>query len=105
MNIFTEDHAALTGARDIVIANELQPEESTNINFNLYHWFQRKDHHTSIDLDLFYTHFSNKIVPNYNTDPTKIIYDNLKDTPYQRGIFSNSHSFSIPLNISLGGTT
>ena len=71
MNIFTEDHAALSGARDILITNELQPEESMNINFNLHHWFQRKDHHTSIDLDLFYTHFSNKIVPDYNTDPTK----------------------------------
>lgn len=105
VNIFTEDHTALNGARDIVISNELQPEESININFNLYHWFQRKDHHTSIDLDLFYTHFSNKIVPNYNTDPTKIIYDNLEGYSISKGAsFQINQSFSIPLNISLGGT-
>ena len=51
VNIFTEDHAALSGARDIVITNELQPEESININFNLYHWFQKNENYTSLDLD------------------------------------------------------
>ena len=67
--------------------------------------FQRKDHHTSIDLDLFYTHFSNKIVPNYNTDPTKIIYNNLEGYSISKGAsFQINQSFSIPLNISLGGT-
>ena len=102
---FTEDHAALTGARDIVITNELKPEESININFNLNHWLQRNENHTSLDLDLFYTHFSNKIVPNYNTDPTKIIYNNLEGYSISKGAsFQMSHSFSIPLNISLGGT-
>ena len=105
VNIFTEDHAALSGARDIVITNELKPEESININFNLNHWLQRNENHTSLDLDLFYTHFSNKIVPNYNTDPTKIIFDNLKGYSISKGAsFQINQSFSIPLNISLGGT-
>ena len=33
-NVFTEDHAALTGARTIEFAGELQPETSWNINVN-----------------------------------------------------------------------
>ena len=36
MNIFTEDHAALTGARDLVIEEDLAPEQSYNINLNFY---------------------------------------------------------------------
>jgi outer membrane receptor for ferrienterochelin and colicins len=30
VNLFTEDHAALTGAREIIIANNLKPEQSIN---------------------------------------------------------------------------
>ena len=36
VNIFTEDHAALTGARDLVIEEDLAPEQSYNINLNFY---------------------------------------------------------------------
>jgi outer membrane receptor for ferrienterochelin and colicins len=34
VNLFTEDHAALTGAREIIIANNLKPEQSINANLN-----------------------------------------------------------------------
>jgi outer membrane receptor for ferrienterochelin and colicins len=35
VNLFTEDHAALTGAREIIIANNLKPEQS-KCQFELY---------------------------------------------------------------------
>lgn len=105
VHLFTEDHAALTGARDVVITEDLQPEESMNVNLNLHHWFERKGHNTSLDFDLFYTHFSNKIVPDYETDQTKILYTNLEGYSISRGAsFQINHSFSIPLNLSIGGT-
>jgi len=34
VSLFTEDHAALTGSRDVVVAEELLPEQSININLN-----------------------------------------------------------------------
>src|SRR5690606_31765044 len=34
VNVFTEDHAALTGARNVILANQLKPEQSYNINLN-----------------------------------------------------------------------
>ena len=34
VNLFTEDHAALTGAREVVVLNDLKPEKSYNVNFN-----------------------------------------------------------------------
>tara|TARA_Y100000385_G_scaffold291741_1_gene371888 strand:- start:6710 stop:8926 length:2217 start_codon:yes stop_codon:yes gene_type:complete len=105
VHLFTEDHAALTGSRDVVIANELQPEESMNINFNFNHWFQRIDQNTSLDLDLFYTHFSNKIVPDYDSDPSKIYYNNLSGYSVSKGAsFQINQSFAIPLNMTIGGT-
>ena len=33
-NVFTEDHAALTGAREVVFEEELKPETSWNVNLN-----------------------------------------------------------------------
>lgn len=105
VHLFTEDHAALTGARDVVIAEELKPEESINFNFNFHHWFQKNGHNTSIDFDLFYTQFSNKIVPDYNSNPSKIFYGNLGGYSISRGAsFQVNHSFSIPMNFSFGGT-
>lgn len=34
VNLFTEEHAALTGAREVVIEEELDPERSYNVNLN-----------------------------------------------------------------------
>lgn len=34
VNLFTEDHAVLTGAREVVINGELEPERSINANLN-----------------------------------------------------------------------
>jgi outer membrane receptor for ferrienterochelin and colicins len=37
VNLFTEDHAALTGSREVVVKSDLQPERSVNGNLN-YIW-------------------------------------------------------------------
>ena len=40
VNIFTEDHAALTGARDLVIEEQLAPEQSYNFTVTFLHLHQ-----------------------------------------------------------------
>ena len=35
VNVFTEDHAALTGSREVVFLEELKPEKSKNINVTI----------------------------------------------------------------------
>ena len=105
VNLFTEDHAALTGSRQILIASELQPERSLNVNLNLNHVFILGETTGTVDLDGFYTYFDNKIVPDYETDPNFIIYDNLGGYGITRGVsLSMSQSFTFPLNYSLGFT-
>ena len=105
VNLFTEDHAALTGSREVIIANELQPESSYNINLNLNHIFILGQSTGTLDLDMFYTYFNNKIIPDYETDSRYIIYDNLAGFGITRGVsFSLNQSFVFPLNYSIGIT-
>ncbi len=91
VNLFTEDHAALTGARKTVIRNELKPERSYNVNLN----YSKKvitGNGTIIGLDVaaWYTHFSNRIIGDYETNPNEIIYDNLKGYSVSKGITVNT---------------
>ena len=105
-NVFTEDHAALTGARSVVFLNDLQPEKSWNGNIN----FVKKlytDLGTFIQLDatLFYTYFDNKIIADYDSDPNKIIYDNLEGYAVSQGISVNSNwVFANGLKVIAGAT-
>ncbi|MEO2051165.1 MAG: TonB-dependent receptor [Allomuricauda sp.] len=90
VNLFTEDHAALTGAREVIIAEELKPERSYNINLNYLKKIY-SDNGTFIGLDAsaFYTHFNNVILPDYETNPNQIIYDNLEGKSVSKGISAN----------------
>jgi len=104
--IFTEDHAALTGARDVVFLNDLDPERSWNINLNyVYKMYLKQGHILNFDASIFRTDFSNKILPNYDTDPNLIIFDNLSGKSVTQGISLNFNSvFQNGLRISLGAT-
>ena len=104
--IFTEDHAALTGARDVVFLNDLDPEMSWNINLNyVYKMYLKQGHILNFDASIFRTDFSNKILPNYDTDPNLIIFDNLSGKSVTQGISLNFNSvFQNGLRISLGAT-
>lgn len=85
VNLFTEDHQALSGAREVIISEALKPEKSWNGNINYNASFGV----LKLDVSAFYTYFTNKIVPDYNTDPQKIIYSNLKGHAVSKGISAN----------------
>ena len=89
-NVFTEDHAALTGSREVVFLSDLNPETSFNTNVNyVKKIFIKNDLFIGIDASVFYTYFSNKIVANYDADPRKIIYDNLDGYAVSNGASVN----------------
>jgi len=88
--VFTEDHAALTGARDVIFLEDLDPERSWNINANfLKKIYLRQGAIIDFDASIFYTQFSNKIIPDYDTDPNKIIYTNLYEGSINQGASLN----------------
>ncbi len=104
-NVFTEDHAALTGARDVVFANNLNPETSWNGNVNFVKKIVAGSTFIGLDATVFYTYFNNKIIADYETDPNKIIYDNLDGHAVSQGISLNIDvAFPFGLKILAGAT-
>jgi outer membrane receptor for ferrienterochelin and colicins len=89
VNLFTEDHAALTGARQVIMANELRPEQSWNANLSYQKTIVWKKNVLSFEGNAFYTHFTNRILPDYQTDSNLIIYDNLSGFSAVRGASLN----------------
>lgn len=90
VNIFTEDHAALTGARDVVIANEISPEQSYNANVNYFKSFiTEKNKQINVDVSAFYTYFTNRIIADYDSDPNEIRYGNLDGHAISQGVSAN----------------
>lgn len=99
VNLFTEDHAALTGAREVVIANELKPEKTYNVNLNyLKKLYATNGNIFTFDISAFYTHFNNRIVADYETNTSQIIYDNLTGYAVSKGLTGN---LDVSLNIGL----
>lgn len=89
-NIFTEDHAALTGARDVVFVGDLKPETSWNTNINYVKKFYGLNGSIfGIDASAFYSYFDNKIIPDYDSDISKIIYANLDGHAVSKGFSLN----------------
>jgi outer membrane receptor for ferrienterochelin and colicins len=89
-NIFTEDHAALTGARNVIIESGLNPEQSYNGNINFFKSIlTKKRKYISIDATVFYTYFTNRIIADYDIDPNEIHYTNLKNHAVSSGIGLN----------------
>ncbi|WP_349678287.1 TonB-dependent receptor, partial [Flavobacterium sp. UBA4854] len=106
VNLFTEDHAALTGSRDVIIKNDLKPEKSVNVNLN---YIQKINFGNGtfmgIETTAFYTRFSNKIISDYETDPNKIIYDNIDGYAISQGISTNVDlNFPSGLKFIVGAT-
>jgi outer membrane receptor for ferrienterochelin and colicins len=104
-NIFTEDHAALTGARTVEFDGELNPETSWNVNVNYVKKINTENSFITLDASAFYTYFNNRILPDYETDPNKIIYANLEGFSVSQGISLNADFlFTNGLAINAGAT-
>ncbi|MBL7745780.1 MAG: TonB-dependent receptor [Chitinophagaceae bacterium] len=89
VSLFTEEHAALTGARAVELKESLNPERSVNVNLNYsrsYHW---KTVSFNMDVSAWYSYFSNQIIADYDTDPDKIIYKNLDGYALSKGATLN----------------
>jgi outer membrane receptor for ferrienterochelin and colicins len=105
VNLFTEDHAALSGAREVVIAEALDPERSWSGSLNYRLKVPSERFFLNFDLSAFYSHFFNRILPDYDTDPRKIIYSNLDGHAVSRGVtLQMEYSDGLPLRLDAGIT-
>lgn len=104
-NVFSEDHAALTGAREVVIAADLKPEKSYNFNVNHTTRLFPKFGFVTLDGSIFYTYFTNRIVADLFSDVNKVIFDNLNGNSISKGATLNTEfNFTNGLKVMAGGT-
>jgi outer membrane receptor for ferrienterochelin and colicins len=105
-NVFTEDHAALSGAREVIFEDELLPETSWNANLNYTKKiFTSGGAVISLDASTWYTFFTNRILPDYETDPNAIIYANLNGSAVSQGVgLSTDVSFPKGVSLNVGAT-
>lgn len=100
-NVFTEDHAALSGAREVIFEDELLPETSWNANVNyIRKFFIRGGAVIGLDASAWYTFFDNRILPDYETNPNAIIYANLAGSAVSQGV-SLTTDVSFPKGVAL----
>lgn len=103
VNLFTEDHAALTGSREVIIKNDLNPEKSYNGNINYVYNTTFDFGNLNLDATAFYSYFTNKIIGDFESDQDLIIYDNLDGYAISKGISINLDLvFQFPLRINAG---
>ncbi len=89
VNLFTEDHAALTGAREVEIVGDLKPERSYNASLNYSRKLVVGNGFMNLETAGWYTYFSNRIIPDYTTNADKIIYANLDGYAESMGVSLN----------------
>ena len=106
VNLFTEEHAALTGARTVIVTEELKPERSYNVNANyIKKWYMENGGGINLELSAFYTYFTNLILPDYETNVNQIIYDNLDGSAETKGVALNADmTLRNGLSFLIGGT-
>lgn len=105
-NVFTEDHAALTGAREVIFEDELLPETSWNANLNyVKKIFARDGAVITLDGSAWHTRFGNRILPDYETNPNAIVYANLDGFAVSQGVsLSTDVSFRKGVSLNAGVT-
>ncbi len=87
VNLFSENIGLLISSRDIVFAEELQPEKALNTGINITQKFETEDENLSgyFSADFYHTNFQNQIFPDYDTDPKKAIIQNFEGTSISNG--------------------
>jgi len=85
LNLFTEDHAFVTGQRQVVIEGPLAPERSWNLTWSGQQEFFIRRGSGSFSADAFYTRFARQILADYD-QPGKIVYANSEGAGSTAGV-------------------
>lgn len=100
MNLFSEYSNILASARNIIIAEKLEPEKIVNYGADVLFYFGATDYSGSINVDFYRTDFSNKIIPDYDSDPSKVIFANLNGNAFSN-VFQSELSLTFLRNFDV----
>ncbi|MCC6865524.1 MAG: carboxypeptidase-like regulatory domain-containing protein [Ignavibacteria bacterium] len=77
INLFSEYSNLLASSRNIVVKETLNPEKTLNYGADVLFYFGSNDYSGSINVDFYRTEFNNKIIPDYDSNPREVIFENL----------------------------
>lgn len=104
VHVFTEDHAALTGARRLEFADNLKPERSVSASLGYATFVALGDGVLGLTADAFYTRYENRLIPDYS-EPDVIRYANRDVYAITRGLALGVDWQLLPsLHLNLGTT-
>lgn len=87
-HVFAENSSLLAGARSLLIANDLAPEEAINTGLNFIQNFRWRDISIILSGDAYLTFFQNQIFPDFDKSPQTAIVANF----FGRSV---SHSYQL----------
>lgn len=105
VNIFSEDHRALSGQYEAKFGEALKPEKSVSGTLDYEARIGTEDFGLTYDLSAYYTHFFNKIYPVRNDMQRTLTYYNVDGDEYARNIGTSldvSLDFPFPLRLTAG---
>lgn len=100
INLFSEYSNILASARNIVITETLEPEKIINYGADVLIYFGSNNYSGSLNLDFYRTDFSNKIIPDYDTNPSEVIFSNLNGRAFSN-VFQSELSMTFLRNIDV----
>ncbi|MEZ4822627.1 MAG: TonB-dependent receptor [Ignavibacteria bacterium] len=81
-DVFIDNSNLLASSRNIIIAEELDPERVINYGADILYYFNFGQFAGSLNLDYYRTFFSNKIIPDYNVNPSEVVFANLNGSAF-----------------------
>lgn len=105
VNIFSEDHRALSGQYTVRYGEALQPERSLSGTVNYEGRMATEAIGLTYDMSAYYTHFFNKIYPVRNDPNQTLTYFNVDGEEYARNFGASldiALNFSSPFRLTTG---
>lgn len=100
VSLFSDNLNLLASSRNIIIAEELNPEKIFNYGADILYYFDAGSFAGSLNLDFYRTVFSNKIIPDYDTNPSEVIFANLNGTAFSN-VFQTEANINLARNFDL----
>lgn len=102
-NIFSENVKLFASSRDIIINEELKPEEAINFGINYTHKFEVNDFSGYVSADYYRTSFQNQIFPDYDVSSKFALIENFEDKSISTGIQAEvSLTYKENIDLKLG---
>jgi len=99
-NLFSDNSNLLASSRDIIIAEELNPEKTFNYGADVLYYFTFGKIAGSLNLDYYRTEFSNKIIPDYDKNPSEVIFANLNGSAFSN-VFQSEANINVMRNFDI----